>query len=322
MYFDRRISEVLLNALESGPLAWLPAVCRESSRLDLQLRGNPGTNTSCATAYVGTTKVLDVHEQRGRFRVAVGKSAQDWGGMELPWSALALLQPPQLIEPYWGALARHTARAAAGVPTRWADNEGRIQTLFARHVFEDVLAIDREAVMGFASAHEKKRVHDQITKRFTPVLRRMRERWSEPNARESWKKADLLGLDREGNLLVIEVKRGDDPRLRWTPAQVAYYAALFDWWASEIGHDATVVLESMLLQRERLGLVPTKRPKVASPVNVVPIVAVGNPINEFALGPVREMSLELAAEDSFACGSIPIWIMDDVRRSLTLDASD
>jgi hypothetical protein len=319
MYFDRRISERLLSELESGIFSWLPVVCRESVRLDLQLRGDPRAGESRATAYVGTTKVLDVYERQNQFRVVASKSAQGWSDVPLPWSTLRRFQPLELIEPYSNDLARHTAKAAAAVPNRWAGNEGLLQTFFARQMFRDVVVIDREAVVGFSSVQERKQVHAELLLLFAGVLTRMRERWGEPNARESWTKADFLGLDTDGRLLVIEVKRGDDPRLGWTPAQVAYYAALFDLWPSESGSVAIEIIESMLVQRRRLGIIPPQQPRVATPVEVVPVVAVGTPISQFSLERVREMGDELAADGQLACGAIAIWIVDPVAMSLTVD---
>jgi hypothetical protein len=76
-------------------------------------------------------------------------------------------------------------------------------------------------------------------KRIAIFRARVRELWSEPKAPERWAEADFLALDADGGLLVIEVKRGNDRRLGWTPAQVAYYAALFRRWASEAGPAAT-----------------------------------------------------------------------------------
>ena len=93
MYFNREISERLLYELSGGAFSWLPAACQEHDRLDLQLRGYPKMPKQQkpeyrATAYVGTTKVLDVYERNDEFKVRATESAQRWSGVDLPWTTL------------------------------------------------------------------------------------------------------------------------------------------------------------------------------------------------------------------------------------------
>ena len=263
--------------------------------------------------------MLDVFESQNQFRVVVGSTAQSWSGVPLPWSTLKRRQPIELLEPYHNDLAEHTAQAAAAVPERWAGNEGQLQTLFARHSFPDVTVIDREAVVGFSTVQEQEQVRSELAPRFATVLTRARQRWSEPEAPESWAEADFLALDADGRLSVIEVKRGNDRRLGWTPAQVAYYAALFRRWASDAGPVATETIELMLTQRERLRLIPRERPRVAAPLEVFPVVAVGTPITDSGLRRLHEMASALVADPELDCGPIVIWRIDPIDVSLTLD---
>lgn len=50
-----------------------------------------------------------------------------------------------------------------------------------------MIVIDREAVVGFRSNEEKKQTQMLLVTRFDPVLARMRDLWSEPEAMRSWK---------------------------------------------------------------------------------------------------------------------------------------
>ena len=162
-------------------------------------------------------------------------------------------------------------------------------------------------------------MRDVLVERFAAALAPARVGWSEPEARESWEEADFLALDTDGRLLVIEVKQGSDRRLGWAPAQAAYCADLFRQ-ADQNGVALAENLEEMLTQRERLRLVPATRPSVLTPLKVLPVVAVGTPLNQERFGRAREMAQALASDHHAGSGPIAIWTIDPDTPLLTVAA--
>jgi hypothetical protein len=81
---------------------------------------------------------------------------------------------------------------------------------------------------------------------------------------------------------VIEVKAGTDTNgIKWAPAQVSFYARLFEHWIKNDPASAHSTLTAMIADRAGLGLAP--KASLKSPIQVVPVIALGWPLtNEVA----------------------------------------
>ena len=87
--------------------------------------------------------------------------------------------------------------------------------------------------------------------------------------------ADVLAVDRDGNLLVIEVKPAKAAKgLVWGPAQVRFYAEVFARLLN-IDDGARGKLAGMLAQRRKLGLTPSNEIELRDQPSVIPVLAVG-----------------------------------------------
>ena len=146
MYYDRRVSEALLDELRpEGAFGILGVISRRHHWADLQLRGYPGKPGGWATLYYGLTKILDVHERNGQFRIAGGKHAPE--AFDEDWSAKRPAEQwrnPQTLK----ALDHYVRTAMGSVGDRFS-HEGAIQAMLctrAQHLFS---VVDREAVVGF-----------------------------------------------------------------------------------------------------------------------------------------------------------------------------
>src|SRR4051812_32555118 len=70
MYYDRTVTKTLIDELRpGGAFGFLTRVPKTWHLTDLQLRGYPNKRRCWATLYVGLTKVLDVVEHNGMFRL-------------------------------------------------------------------------------------------------------------------------------------------------------------------------------------------------------------------------------------------------------------
>ena len=56
------------------------------------------------------------------------------------------------------------------------------------------------------------------------------------------------------------------------------YAKLIRAWLDVAGAEARTILEGMVEQRAQLGLAPVERWRLGSPIEIVPVIAVGTPV--------------------------------------------
>src|ERR1700712_5344673 len=108
MRYDRRVSETLLGALTDGVLAGLVDIVREDrGHRDLQLRRARGLEC-WATLYAGSTRVLDVRERKGLFRLDAHETFKDLPGFDQSWR---LWQEPGDLENCWYEVLGYAAAA-------------------------------------------------------------------------------------------------------------------------------------------------------------------------------------------------------------------
>lgn len=291
-YLDRRVPEKLVRALEQGgPLGFIAGLAADNPLLDPHLRADqrkhPGVGK--VTLYVGLTKAFDIAgRDDGKLQVILpnplrspGEEAQRhrWTN----WLPADELAGPEFED--W--TARMVSAAETGSPGK-ALNEGAIQAIVSRGVEGWFQAIDRETEFAFVSQAEK----DCELARIRAPLRGLADRLRDPD--EKWTlsppkpaaKLDVLGVDRKGRVLVIEVKPGSQTgSLGWTPYQVAQYMALSRAWrlrALDAGNCLTGVFE----QRKRLGAIGPGSWEIAEPLQLVPVIAVGLPVKS-KVGPQR-----------------------------------
>jgi hypothetical protein len=255
IYFDRRVPDALVDVLApGGELHGLAEVAADpASLIDLRPRAKPGDPSSHATLDVNLTRVLDVVHHPGK------------GFRFLPTKAK---ETPKAFNPTWrgwrdgGDLAAIAGSVVAYVPQAVAalrpnlaktSGEGYLQTRLAKRHSARMIPIDREAVSGFSTKAERASAIDECA---APVKAAVAALEGGPfgTLKSLGSEADLLAIDPEGRLLVIEVKgAGNTSGIRWAPAQVSVYAALFRRWQTERGDaHAYAVLAGMLAQHRRM----------------------------------------------------------------------
>jgi hypothetical protein len=123
---------------------------------------------------------------------------------------------------------------------------------------------------------------------------------------------DTLAVDAAGRLLVIEVKPGSPtPALAWTPCQVAVYTRLTRAWVEQDPSYAREVVEGMLHQRGALGL-NGSAPALGSPIEIVPVIAVGLPVQnpKVAIRRFQQVQDALWACGEFLDDELEVWGID------------
>ncbi len=280
--FDRSIPESLLALLRpGGRLAGLTArVARDQGEtLDLHLRADSKKRGAegWVTLYVGLTKAFDLHGRRdGAIRVEPQPShgpveeAHDRGWTR--WIPAEHVDSDAFLRWADAMIGAGLAESAAKI-----ENEGAVQARVSMGVTEWFSAIDRETMFAFKSEASRTAGLARVGGRLDPAARRVRDEnaaWPRAGGKPA-RKLDVLAVDADGRVLVIEVKPGHQTgTLAWTPYQVAQYVAQCRAWADGEPR-ASGILNKMLSQRETLGLLEPPGRRVAAPVELVPVIAVG-----------------------------------------------
>jgi hypothetical protein len=121
-------------------------------------------------------------------------------------------------------------------------------------------------------------------------------------------RVDALEITSDGRLAVIEIKAGTDAAgVYWAPAQASFYAAMFGKWL-ERSQNAHAVLSAIHKQRHALNLAPER--SLLDPVQMVPVMVVGLPINAKTLEVVTPLAQALHAhllEAELGSRNLEVW---------------
>lgn len=155
MYYDRNVSKALLDELRpGGAFGLLAEVTRTWHLADLQLRAYPGKRRCWATLYVGLTKILDVSEHRGSFRL---KGKVDDPAWDSTWEQANL--------PAWfcdqEGLGAYVRGAIGKVSERFT-REGAVQAMLCMRASNLFSVIDREAVVGFDDSVSRTATYSEL----------------------------------------------------------------------------------------------------------------------------------------------------------------
>ena len=320
--FGRTISPLLESALtEGGPLRWLVERANGENRLlDLQLRSSTGA-TSWVSLYAGLTKVLDVRELHGAFSFDVHATHRAVGAFEADWTVARpierLAEESDLIEAYVDRIL-----APGGVKARFTDGEGRVQSAISRARSDHFGCFQREAVPSFASESIKQAIVAPISERIWTAMtgREGAPGWW-PGVRDGGQRprsdleADLLAVDRDGRLLVVEVKPADELKgIAWAPGQARLYAELFARLL-DVDPSARTEMIAMIHQRQRLGLPGPRWELGEQPMlRVVPVIAIGaGPQSSVAVERLREVheALQRLPPESARVDPLEVWHHDE-----------
>lgn len=293
--YDRCVPEELIEVLAPG--GWAHSLVEYGRAgqfaLDLQLRGYSGKQGHWATLYVGLTKVLDLHYRPSKgFRLDVHPShrLEKWG-----WSpAWRNQQPADRLAAEWSAVEDYLERVIPSVGGRYL-KEGAVQSAISGFASQDLIVIDREAAIAFSSQREKTAVSKRL---FDPLLAAVQRPndvgWLKSRPTSLGGECDALAVTRDGKLLAIEVKPAKATgTIRWAPIQVRHYSRLFAEWIRQTP-DASVIIQGMVNQRVRLGLVDDVRPRIGRQIDVQPVVAIGRGYSDAAITGLAEVQRRLA----------------------------
>jgi hypothetical protein len=314
MRYDRRVSEALLNAIEDeGPLAGLIDVVRaDRGTRDLQLRRARGVEC-WATLYVGLTKVLDIKERNGQFRLDAHPTYTSLPEFDVTWRQWQDLAD---LQNTWYAVLTYVEAAIASVRAEFTNGEGAVQAALLSGAAEQFRTIDREVVLAHTNTASRNATLNPVEIALNEALGAANDGapwWPGARSRVSFGgELDVLAIDEAGRLLTIEVKPANTVAgIAKSPAQVALYATLWSMWLDETD-ESEHVLQGMLDQRARLGL---GRPGPApTPESVVPVVAIGpGKLSKEALPRLRQVAqaVQPVLQARPSVQPLEVWLVDE-----------
>ena len=322
--FDRRVPPELADALApGGPMHELVEIAQSelgwAHGLDLRLRARPGHAGARATLYLGLTQVLHVRylgPERFKLQGQTGKGFAAKLDPTLFDPSWAVPQSLDRLVAGWPSVMTYVRAAIEAAPRRYLSAEGLVQARLARGG-EGFVPIDREVVINFPSQPVK----DAALSREVVGIRAARDRlamthrWAE-KAKAFGDELDMLAVDRKGRVLVVEVKHGGDTAgVGWTPAQVARYLRLCQLWVDATSSAASI-LNGMLEQSRKIGLVNDPSFKVTDPVTLVPVIAIGEPVKNAAVANERMTIVHGAlAEQGVELRELDVWSVDGEGRA-------
>ena len=318
--FDRRVPQELADALgPDGPMHDLVEIIHgelgSTMGLDLRLRARPGHAPARATLYLGLTQVLHVHRVGpGRFKLEGQRGKGFAAGLDPALFDPSWAKPQSLarLAESWPAVMTYVHAAVQAAPDQYLSSEGLVQARLGRGG-EDFATIDREVVISFPSQQLK----DAALAQEVAGIRAAREqlalthRWAEKD-KPFGDELDMLAVDREGRVLVVEVKHGSDTGgVGWTPAQVARYLRLCQLWVDATPW-APSILNGMLQQAAQIGLLADSGYQVADPLTLVPVIAIGQPIkNPTAVNERMRIVHDALAAQGVQLAGLQIWSVDE-----------
>ena len=311
MYYNRKISQALLDALgPGGPFSFLVRYAKTKYLADLQLRGYPDSKRNWATLYCGITMVLDVSERDGQFSLKGKRDSLAW---DKSWTTGRQLEEWRSAEK---RLDKYIDRAIRDVGDRFT-NEGTIQAMLCTRAGDLFSVIDREIVIGFSNMRERVTTYARLQGPLRAAcLPDPARPWFVP--KEFGGKLDLLGIDPAGRLLAIEVKPGSNTAgITWAPLQATFYAELLKAWSNEVGPKSQHILHAMLQQRIDLGLTRDPNRRLKYPLEIVPVVAIGGLPKSPEAIPRAKAVQQALLDAKVGYSSLEIWrVEDSVKREI------
>lgn len=312
IWLDRRLPESFLTELmPGGRLRWLVefATTSEHARLtDLVLVGDQKHGRSPRVhVYAGTAGLITVEWlAHGRVRLKAAKGTKTFAGLTFADQWASPLDLDQVAN-YAPALLVYLSAKVALAADHFA-KEGRVQVAVMRGG-PGWTALDREVVPQYPSAPVRQEVQAALRTPIDGARRRLAKHHSWAT---NWKRTgfelDCLAVDAHGDILVVEVKAGDDDAYaEKAPLQVAQYQLMIERCLRE----SPITLEGLkgvAKQRAQLGLcqaLPSFSPKPA----VRPVVAISAPFGKRAAD--RWSAVLHALRDSgMHLSGLEIWRVD------------
>lgn len=277
--YDRTVSdEFLAHFVEAGFASALVDYARAPYPIDFQFRKEvKRPSNQWATLYVGLTAVLNVVDKGAKgLALTAHKTYRDPSrrlGWRDEWSEGA---PVTGWSQRWPDVERYLEKIIAFTVTeggKYVKTEGIVQAAVSGYRGDHLRAvIDREVVPSFRDIATKTRIHRECSDPLVKALTQANLGFGKPPSSFGME-TDALAVDQDGRLVAIEIKPGSVGSLAWVPAQATMYARVLQRWVDLDKDRWKSVIEKVLDQRRKIGLVASDFKAKDLQPRVVPAVA-------------------------------------------------
>jgi hypothetical protein len=208
-------------------LDWLVPFVKRHESLDFQTGHDPKQNRSWFSVYRGTGRIFQILFRNGKF----AEYTADEKYMSLD-KELFTSPSPSLFENYLTKIETEKIFDRYYIATNGVRKEGYYQTLIGRrYTFDyqetdDFIIIDKEFVVGFndevvKAEWNKDIVNDQLKN--ISLLRSTYDGNLPKEIKAEYGEFDFLGLNKNGDILIMELKQDDPGKTALSPVQTAFY---------------------------------------------------------------------------------------------------
>jgi hypothetical protein len=272
MYYNRAMSPNLFTKIKKE-YQWLIDAVKQNPELDFQTGSN--NNDSWFSIYRGTGRILTIKEK--------GKPYADPKYMKMcpnfydnPNAASLSVLMERIKED--SGLGRYYIGADG------KRKEGYYQNLISRRYSlycepnDDFIIIDKEFVLGYSKDEVKKGITHPIIKKYDDIIQSLSDKYDYcKNIKQSGTECDFVGLTRQGDIILLELKRHEDTtKIFLSPLQAGKYDDLTKEYVRRYYDDFNKDVLKMVIQKKNMRIL---KPKWEIPVKlsgkIIPAVVVG-----------------------------------------------
>ena len=258
MYYDRTMNPTLAHSL-MVQYHWLVDYVRDHEDLDFQTGNDPNKNRSWFSVYRGTGRLLTIECMNNRSRIVADDTYKTIDTSFFDWPV-----DEDSFTRYLTAVSRSAVLGKYYMNERGEKKEGYFQTLVGRRYTiglesdDDFVVFDKEFVLGFASAQERIDWNRTIVEEQNRRIAALRESYTGNLPREiggTYGEVDLLGLNKDGDLVVVEIKQGASAKTALAPVQLGFYSRQLEKVLQEQADSFYGIVKKMVKQKVELGLI-------------------------------------------------------------------
>lgn len=280
MYYKRVLKDSTIDLLkQNGQLRWLFEFVKSHKELDFLVGKN--NRKEWISVYRGLSRIFIILPNGQNICIDGDQKYQD-------------LQPDlfgirSINQPFQTEIKSLINKISAQAQfDRYYNNkkEGYYQNILSRRFgicgssSDEFVILDKEVVIGYKDEAEKQLILGTMQSKYKALQCEFSQHYPEAYGKDLSKKSvgnelDFLGLDKHGNLLVIEYKHGTNTSgIYLSPLQIGLYLDIFNAYIARFSQELQSTIFKMLKQKQEIGLINSDWIAPASIKEVIPVLII------------------------------------------------
>ena len=276
MYYNRTMSHTL-ESLVMKDFLWIIDAVKDNPELDFQTGSND--KDSWFSIYRGTGRILTID--------ARGKIYADNNYIKL-YPDFYKAPNAQGLETLLSEIHEKRSLDRYYMSNDGKKKEGFYQNLISRRYSlfcrpdDEFIIIDKEFVLGYRSEDEKKEIIKPVIEKYDKIISSLADKYSFfKNVKQPGTECDFVGLTKQGDILLLELKRYEDyKKVYLSPLQAGKYDDLTKEYARRYPENFSKNVISMVSQKVKMGILCPKW-EIPSAISgkIYPAVVVGDNVS-------------------------------------------